>query len=88
MTIGICPHCEQPVGRITFETIQADGPVRKNIRALSMLCPSCNAILGITLHPKALAAMAVPQIGRVAEPEDDLVSAEPPGDLDPYAPEE
>jgi hypothetical protein len=69
MTIGICPHCEQPVERITFETIRADGPVRKNLRTLSMLCPNCNAILGMTLHPMALAAMAAPQRGLGAAPE-------------------
>jgi uncharacterized protein with PIN domain len=60
MTTGICPYCKESVERITFETIQADGPKRR-VRALALLCPSCDTILGMTLHPKALAAMVVPQ---------------------------
>jgi hypothetical protein len=82
MATGICPYCKQLVERITFETIRADGPVRKGVRALAILCSSCNAILGMTLHPMALAAMVTPR-GRVTAPEHDLVSAELPGDLDP-----
>jgi hypothetical protein len=39
----------------------AVGPRGKDIRALAMLCPSCNKILSVNLHPVALAAMAAPQ---------------------------
>jgi uncharacterized protein with PIN domain len=60
MATGRCPYCKEPVERISFETIQADGPKRQGLRALAMRCPGCDSILGVTLHPMALAAMAVP----------------------------
>jgi uncharacterized protein with PIN domain len=61
MATGICPYCKESLERISFETIRADGPKRQDLRALAMLCPDCNSILGVTLHPMALARMAVPQ---------------------------
>jgi hypothetical protein len=61
MATGICPYCKESVDRVSFETIRADGPKRQGLRALAMLCPGCNSILGVTLHPMALAAMAVRQ---------------------------
>jgi uncharacterized protein with PIN domain len=61
MADGICPYCSGVVERLALETIRADGPKRKNVRALALRCPSCNTILGVTLHPMALAAMSKPQ---------------------------
>ena len=58
MAKGICPYCSDAVDRLAFESIRADGPIRKNLRALALRCPSCNTILGVSLHPVALASMA------------------------------
>ena len=57
MAKGICPYCSDAVDRLAFEIIRADGPKRKNIRALALRCPSCNTILGVTLHPVFLASL-------------------------------
>lgn len=61
MASGICPYCSSVIERVAFETIPADGPKGKNVRALALRCPGCNTILGVTLHPMALAAMGKPQ---------------------------
>jgi len=61
MATGICPHCSETVDRIVLEPSVAVGPRGKDIRALAMLCPNCNKILSVNLHPMALAAMSAPQ---------------------------
>ena len=57
MANGVCPYCSA-TGDQVFETIPADGPKRKNIRALALRCPTCNTVLSVGLHPVALASMA------------------------------
>jgi hypothetical protein len=60
MASGICPYCSNVIERLAFETVPADGPKGKNVRALALRCPGCNTILSVTLHPMALAAMVRP----------------------------
>jgi uncharacterized protein with PIN domain len=60
MATGLCPQCEESVDKNTLEPAVAVGPRSKEIRALAMLCPNCNKILAVNLHPIVLAAMAAP----------------------------
>jgi uncharacterized protein with PIN domain len=61
MADALCPYCSGMIERLAFETIPADGPKGKKVRALALRCPSCNTILSVTLHPMALAAMSRPR---------------------------
>jgi hypothetical protein len=57
MAVGHCPECKRTIDRALFEEVNVQQHPRGNAWvALSFLCPSCRAVLGVQIDPIALKA--------------------------------
>jgi hypothetical protein len=55
MAAGHCPECKRTIDHALFEQVNVhEHPRGKAWIALSFLCPSCRAVLGMQIDPVAL----------------------------------
>jgi hypothetical protein len=67
MASGECPKCARTIDRVVFEEINAEQRPRGNAWiALSVLCPSCRAVLGVQIDPIALKADVLAEVSAVS----------------------
>lgn len=62
ISTGICPKCEENVPYVEVEGISAKKMLGGSWNAVSYVCPSCRAILGVQIDPVAVQHDTVSQI--------------------------
>jgi uncharacterized protein with PIN domain len=60
--VGKCPKCEATVSTVTFEVVE----IREHGQSIASgglyLCPKCNAVLGVGLHPESMVSDIVQRV--------------------------
>ena len=63
MAPGKCPKCDKSVFTANVYAVDARrGPSQMPLQAVSLNCPNCHAVLGITIDPLVIKSEAVAEV--------------------------
>ena len=62
--MGLCPHCDAPVGRVTLHEVTASALFANQWRAVTYSCPACQHVLSVQIDPIAIKTDIVDELMR------------------------
>jgi phage FluMu protein Com len=64
INVGKCPKCSKVVSNVKIEGVSVIEGFTPAWHGISLLCPSCNSVLGVSIDPIALKADIVEEMAQ------------------------
>jgi hypothetical protein len=61
-TTGKCPKCEGTIGFVNIEHVNVREGLQNKWHGVSLICPHCRTVLGVSIDPIALKSDIVEEI--------------------------
>jgi len=59
---GKCPKCEMPVSQVRIQQVDVMETRKAEWRGITLICPSCNVVLGVAVDPIDLKNFVVEEV--------------------------